>query len=216
MGWFSKKSDPITERAKQLNDQISALEAEIQRLASQTEKEKEKEPNQPIHEQPGRAAKEERFQRNPASTSPFHRASAPTGAQPRLRSTALPHGQLPPTAGAAAAHPAPPTPPAHDPIFEEVGQERIQSSEAEAVPLPEQELGVRKDDFGSLWNRVKNQFRGPVTSNPKLVHYLSAGSIQGLRPLRYEKRVARNRVIVLAAFLVLALWGLIAIFISRR
>ena len=38
MGWFSKKSDPITQRAKQLNDQIAALEAEIHRLATEQER----------------------------------------------------------------------------------------------------------------------------------------------------------------------------------
>ena len=69
--------------------------------------------------------------------------------------------------------------------------------------------------MASTWKRVKTHFQGPVASNPKLVHYLSAGSIQGLRPLRYEKRVARNRFIVLAAILVLALWGIIAIFVSK-
>jgi hypothetical protein len=47
------------------------------------------------------------------------------------------------------------------------------------------------------------------------VNYLAAGSIQGLRPLRYEKRVARNRFIVLAVILLLALWGLIAIFFNK-
>jgi hypothetical protein len=78
------------------------------------------------------------------------------------------------------------------------------------------ELGVRKYDLTSAWRRLKNQFRGPVTSNPKLVHYLSAGSIQGLRPLRYEKRVARNRVIALAVGLALALWGVIAIVMGRH
>ena len=75
---------------------------------------------------------------------------------------------------------------------------------------------MRKDDFASTWERWKNHFRSPAASNPKLVHYLSAGSIQGLRPLRYEKRVARNRFILLAVGLVLALWAIIAIFVSRN
>ena len=183
MGLFRKKLDPISERARSLNDQIAALEAEIQKLAEQKE------------EPPA-----------PPSPSPF-RASAPTppSSQPRLRSTARPHGLNVP-----AATPAP------EPIFEEVDQERISSEEEAPVPQPEQELGVRKNDFASTWQRFKNHFRGPAASNPKLVSYLAAGSIQGLRPLRYEKRVARNRFIVLAVFLVLALWGLIAIFVSRR
>jgi hypothetical protein len=53
--------------------------------------------------------------------------------------------------------------------------------------------------------------RGPSTTNPKLVSYLAAGGIQGLRPLRYEKRVARNRFIVFVAVLLLLLLGLIKI-----
>ena len=39
--------------------------------------------------------------------------------------------------------------------------------------------------------------------NPKLVNYLAAGSIQGLRPMRYEKRVARNRVLALDVIVIL-------------
>ena len=78
------------------------------------------------------------------------------------------------------------------------------------------ELGVRKYDFAAFWHRLKNNFRGPATSNPRLVNYLAAGSIQGLRPLRYEKRVARNRFILFVAILVLALWGVIAMFFRHR
>lgn len=183
MGLFRKKLDPISERAKSLNDQIAALEEEIQRLADQKE------------ETPA-----------PSPPSPFRpNAPAPPSSQPRLRSTARPHGLNVP-----AAAPAP------EPVFEEVDQERIKSEDEMPAPPPEQELGIRKNDLASTWQRFKNHFRGPAASNPKLVSYLAAGSIQGLRPLRYEKRVARNRFIVLAVFLVLALWGLIAIFVSRR
>jgi hypothetical protein len=74
------------------------------------------------------------------------------------------------------------------------------------------ELGVRKYDLPALLRRVRDQFRGPSTTNPKLVSYLAAGGIQGLRPMRYEKRVARNRFIVLVAVLFLALLGIILLF----
>ena len=102
-----------------------------------------------------------------------------------------------------------------EPVFEEVGQDRIKSGAEPAPVSPQQELGVRKDDLASTWQRLKAHFRGPVASNPKLVHYLSAGSIQGLRPLRYEKRVARNRFILLVAILLLALLGLLAVFVRH-
>jgi len=65
------------------------------------------------------------------------------------------------------------------------------------------ELGVRKYDFAAFWHRLKNNFRGPPTSNPKLVNYLAAEA-SGSPSLRYEKRVARNRFILFVAILVLA------------
>ena len=71
------------------------------------------------------------------------------------------------------------------------------------------ELGVRKYDILSAWERLKNQFRAPAASNPKLVSYLAAGTVRGLRPLRYEKRVARNRFIALFLILIAILWGLV-------
>jgi len=135
--------------------------------------------------------------------------------QPRLRSTALPRG-------ASVAHldtvptPASPPPATHEPIFEEVPVDRLQSR-AETPTTPEHfnELGVRKYDLPALFGRLRNHFRGPATTNPKLVSYLAAGGIQGLRPLRYEKRVARNRFIALVVVLFAILLGLIAALIHR-
>src|SRR5436309_14272552 len=183
MGLFSKKTDVISERAKLLNDQIAALEAEIKKLAEQ----------------------QDHSQADPSCLPPAppRLAPAPPQGQPRLRSTAMPHGQTVPAA-------------AQEPVFEELDNGRIRPGPDPAATANDNQLGVPKYDLSSTWHRVKTHFRGPVASNPKLVHYLSAGSIQGLRPLRYEKRVARNRFIVLAVFLVLALWCIIAIFISRK
>jgi hypothetical protein len=76
-------------------------------------------------------------------------------------------------------------------------------------------MGIRRDSFSSVWQRIKAHFRGPVTNNPKLVNYLAAGSIQGLRPLRYERRVARNRFIVLAIIFSVILWGIVALLLKR-
>jgi hypothetical protein len=215
MGLFRKKSDPVAERAKLLDEQIAALEAEISKLNAQQEKAAvgpspfaaQSLPDRSVPAQP------------PSPPTPVV-APGPVLAQPRLRSTARPHHQAPAPAPAngeelpsAVTAPAPAA--AQEPIFEE-DQDRLQAQPETSTSAHYNELGVRKYDLTSAWRRLKNQFRGPVTSNPKLVHYLSAGSIQGLRPLRYEKRVARNRVIVLAAFLVLALWGIIAIVMGRH
>lgn len=130
--------------------------------------------------------------------------------KPRLRSTAVPNAPPAPKA-------VPPATPAnHDPIFEPVDRQRLKTDLDHATPEHFNDLGVRKYDLLSAWQRVANHFRGPTASNPKLVQFLAAGSIQGLRPLRYEKRVARNRLIVLIGLLLLALWGLCAFLMRNR
>lgn len=174
MAFFKKKSDPISARARDLNDKIARLEAEIQRLA---------ENSAPV----ANAVPE-----NPVPPAP-----------PRLRSTAVPHG---PTITGEKA----------DAFLDVPEQRRIKETQAKPAPPKRPDLGTARSDFGSMWGRFKNNFRGPATSNPKLVNYLAAGSIQGLRPLRYEKRVARNRFIVLSGILILLLWGIVAIFFRHR
>jgi hypothetical protein len=100
-----------------------------------------------------------------------------------------------------------------EPVFEAVDHRRVKSqSEPQTVADHYNELGVRKYDLAGAWKRFQGNFHGPPASNPKLINYLAAGSIQGLRPLRYEKRVARNRVLALAFLLAMVLWGLFAIF----
>ena len=195
MGLFKKKHDPIAERAEALNQQIAALEAQIQGLATRQQQAAPTSPTQPVK-----------------PDSPFTpvspAAGAPAGPRPRLRSTAQPHAQN------IAPSPAAPAPRPQEPIFEEVDHERLQAQQEQATSGHFNELGVRKYDLAAVWRRIKGHFRGPATSNPKLVNYLAAGSIQGLRPMRYEKRVARNRFIVLVVFLALAMWGLIWVFMK--
>jgi len=179
MGWLNKKSDPVTERARALNSEIAALEAQIKQLDGQ-------------------------LQRGPT--------------HPRLRSTAVPHGatisHTSPAPESSLPAPATVTP---EPVFEEVSQERI-TSRAENGNAPEMfnDLGVRKYDLPALLRRLRHFFQGPNTSNPKLVSYLAAGGVQGLRPLRKEKRVARNRFIFFAALLFLGLFGILWWFLRNR
>ena len=75
---------------------------------------------------------------------------------------------------------------------------------------------MRKYDLLALLRRLRGNFRGPSTTNPKLVSYLAAGGIQGLRPLRYEKRVARNRFIFFVVILLLVLLGTLLVFLPGR
>jgi hypothetical protein len=104
-----------------------------------------------------------------------------------------------------------------EPIFEEVDQDLLKArSEAATAPEYINELGVRKYDLPALLRRIREHFRGPSTTNPKLVNYLAAGGIQGLRPLRYEKRVARNRFIFFVVILFLALLGTLLVFLKGQ
>ena len=76
-------------------------------------------------------------------------------------------------------------------------------------PLSEQPLGTSDPENETLWQWFSSRFRKPpVSSNPRMVNFLAAGSIQGLRPLRYERRVARNRFLAFSVLLVLVLVGL--------
>ena len=123
MPWFRKKPDPISDRARVLNDEIARLDAQIKELGTQL--------------QQGQS-------------------------QPRLRSTALPHGVT--LSHAAPASPAPPVPPAaEEPIFEEVGQDLLKArSDAATTPEHYNDLGVRKYDLTALLRRIRDHFRGPL------------------------------------------------------
>ncbi|HUB87654.1 MAG TPA: hypothetical protein VMB22_07150 [Verrucomicrobiae bacterium] len=163
-----KPGDPISERARTLNDQISALEAEIKKLDTQLQR---------------------------TST-------------PKLRSTAIPHGA---TIARKPEPPPAPRPVSHEPVFEKI------NSQAAADPRDRyNELGVRKYDLPALWERLRNHFRAPTSSNPRLVNYLAAGGVHGLRPLRYEKRVARNRIIALFIFFFFILLCVISLYLRNH
>jgi hypothetical protein len=130
---------------------------------------------------------------------------------PRLRSTTLPPG----AAASRAGETAPPSPP-REPVFEEVNQQPIQTP---APPLPPElfnEYGLRKYDFPALWNRLRNYLHGPSSANPRLVSYLAAGGFDGLRPMRYEKRIARNRFLGLVALLFIILFLMLCHYYRNR
>lgn len=170
MAWFKKKADPISERARALNDEIAALESKIKRYESQ---------------------------------------ASPPPAGVKFRSTAVPRQ----TAPARKESPAEPV----APVFEKVDTKRLMKpTDAPNSPEHYNEYGVRKFDLIALLQRWREHFRGPTTSNPKLVSYLAAGGIQGMRPLRREKRIARNRFLGFVVILLLALLGLLAVFLRGR
>lgn len=188
MAFWKKKLDPLSARARALNAEIRALEAEIRRLDAQLS------------------------QKSVGSTVP------------RLRSTALPRGQVvthsPPSQSAGL--PSTPAPAAAatsqgEPVFEEVDRSRLKDRAAtESTPAHFNELGVRKYDLPALWARIHRYLRGPTATNPKLVSYLAAGGFQGPRSLRYERRVARNRLMAMVAVLFLVLLGVISFLVRNR
>jgi hypothetical protein len=128
----------------------------------------------------------------------------------RLRSTAYPNGAAP--ASIRAQNGAMTS----EPVFERVDQKQLkEDSEPLVNGRHDNENGARKLNLFEWTERIKRHIQGPPTANPKLVNYLAAGNIQGLRPLRYEKRVARNRFVALTLVLVMVLFGLFC-FLARR
>ena len=75
--------------------------------------------------------------------------------------------------------------------------------------------GVRKFDLAGWWLRVTLQPAHTPTGNDKLVAYLAAGRNYGYTALRSERRVARNRFILLAFVLLAMLWTVLSLLIPQ-
>ena len=187
MGLFSKKADPIASKAREFEQQIAAVQLQIKQLNRKLDK-------------PEAVA---------TATSPARKSS--NGHERVIPQAPAFLTSIPHAARATQIRNVP----AREPIFESVDH----------APAPAQgdpskahfnDLGVRKYDLPGAWRRMVGYFRGPATHNPKLVSYLAAGSIRGLRPLRYEKRVARNRFIVMSIFFVVVLYWATAVFWRHR
>ena len=100
-----------------------------------------------------------------------------------------------------------------DPIFEEVNvQQTPPQAESDAGAAESANLynstGLRKYDLPALLRRIRVAIFGGSDENKKLINYLAAGSIHGLRPLRFERRVARNRALLAAGVFILLAWGI--------
>lgn len=128
---------------------------------------------------------------------------------PKLRSTTLPGGQRAESVTGPGAPAAP--------VFEDVDQQRLKASARPAPSAgPHPELGPRPRDLSSTFQNLKRRLGLTPTSNSKLVKLLDSGQIQGLRPLRYERRVARNRFFLLSALLLAVLYGLFKAIVGSR
>jgi cell division protein FtsB len=137
-------------------------------------------------------------------------SAQPEEPHPRLRSTARPHSQTPtPSAPPPSSATAVPHAPGEQ-IFETLDHKRLQAAPEETTKALYNELGVRKYDLPGAWQRLMQQFRGNTPQHQAFVKLLAAGNIHGLRPLRYEKRVARRRFLILVVVLFAVIWGLLA------
>jgi hypothetical protein len=137
--------------------------------------------------------------------------------QPRLRSTAVPHGATVTHGRSLSAVEPAASATASEPVFEDIGGKLLEGhAETSATPEHFNEKGVRKYDLPALLRRIRNLFHGPTSANPRLVSYLAAGGVQGLRPMRYEKRVARNRFFALTAIVFLLLTGIVWWYFRNR
>jgi hypothetical protein len=104
-----------------------------------------------------------------------------------------------------------------EPVFESTNHKEVMSQkENPENPAHFNEMGLRKFDITALWARIAKLFRAPPPANPKFINYLAAGSIQGLPPLRNERRAARNRVLLLLIIFVLVISWVIMLLSKNR
>lgn len=135
------------------------------------------------------------------------------GPKPRVRSTVHPNPapfQPPPPEPVRAPSPA-------DPIFEEVDLDRAKPETPVVTSAHYNEQGLRKYDLVAAWQKLRAFFQraDSPSSNPKLIKYLAAGKVDGIKTLRIEKRVARRRFIVFFTILLLILLGLVSAYMRR-
>lgn len=107
--------------------------------------------------------------------------------------------------------PAEPVPRMPSPAVSRPGASRLDPN-----PSPDPLLspvGARKFDLPAAWRRWVGRLTTPSGETATFSRYRTSNSIHGLRPLRYEKRVARNRFIGLFVLLVLVLTGLARVYV---
>ena len=136
--------------------------------------------------------------------------------QPRLRPATFPSA-----APRQPPHPAPEPPRAPapaEPVFERVDLEHTKRVETALTKDHFNDQGLQKYDLVAALRRARaflTRTEAP-TSNPKLIKFLAVGRVDGLKPLRVEKRVARRRFIALFVILLLLLLGIVSVFMRAH
>ncbi|MFA5191742.1 MAG: hypothetical protein WC740_13510 [Verrucomicrobiia bacterium] len=119
------------------------------------------------------------LRRAPGKGSPFKPAS-----------TAYPSNRPPPPEVPPEAEPpAAPPPPARSSVSFGTPRQR----ELWSRPAPENEVAPSSGARQTWWQSFFHPRHQPL--DPKLVSYLSTGSFKTVRPLRYERRMARYRFV---------------------
>ena len=162
------RKDPISARARNLNNRARELKAEIRRLKKQS-------------------SLEPKFQR---TTSLLSRKSDDRSERSSIGS-----------------------------LFETVEHDDLRI--VDEIRDPEAHynaLGVRKlDPVGWVRRRAGKKPEPRDLSAPeqpdhqKLAQYMAAGGVQGIEPLRREKRIARNRFLMMFVFFLIILCGVFAV-----
>jgi cell division septum initiation protein DivIVA len=161
MGWFTRKPDPMTARARELTREIAELETQIDHL------------------------------NDAAQSSDRHQIQTVLEATPAL-------------------------PP--DPVFRP-GVDLPGTLPAEAArdcPGLFNDQGLRKFDLAGWWRRVKQRTPLPApTPSENIVTFIASGKNHGYTSLRKERRVARNRFIILTLVLLAMLWSILSLIIPQ-
>src|ERR1043166_1035513 len=190
MAWFKKKQSPIEKRLEELNQQIAELEtqarrqeeAAVRRAAQPSESETDGQ-NQIV------APTEPEIEK-PAPDKSAHR--------PRFRTTVTPSGVSP-------VHGIEP----HEVDFfarrdkpVDFSLEQGQSSPAKSSEAKKDSAETQAPQSHGFLDDILRLFHKPKSppSRARLA-YLTTGSFKRLKPLKYERRVARNRAIVLILIL---------------
>ena len=79
-----------------------------------------------------------------------------------------------------------------------------------SVVGPRSGSSVPADRFNLVeaWQRWMQRLGGQPRRPSGLVHLMAAGSVHGLRPLRYERKIARRRFLLSLSLLLLLLYGI--------
>lgn len=129
-----------------------------------------------------------------------------------------PPGATPPSPQGKPANPfkanAPSNPPDSRPelVLEPVDLKSLQAVDQPGRPPFRPGKQIHAEGRVSFLHKVARFFRGPTSDNPQLIRYMAAGNIHGLKPLRYERRVQRNRLVLWVVILAVILIGLFKMF----